>query len=744
MALYDKAIVKLVPTFKTPMSSPVRINNHTAVSNADSLYPYFASPSAGGVGSHFYIRRDGVVEQYVDTSIKAAADYQGNPDTISIETWDGFNTYWVDGDPVPDFTVAQKLALLDLWDWILRNHPSIPKKLATDSKEGLSSHGISWHLLGVPATATQLNEGVSQTGGMLYSKWIGKTCPGTHKIASIKSLFEILNGEPITKDRLGQTMFNPFVGRVTSGYRTANRPNHTGIDIAPPVAGTVGGTFYAAFAGRVVKTVSTRVPGQTDRVNELAPFLTGNGVIVRNPDGEYQVYNHGMPTVNEGDWVEKGTGLAKADRSGNQTGPHLHFETWTSNKVPFNPMILFDKYKVTPGVASVSVAGTVDKADQIRLEASGHYSGAIDGIAGPVWLGAVRAFQTENCLVVDGNFGPVSRNKYDTKYKTHHTTVQTTLSKLIRVSTGKPYYNGYIDGIVDNFERQAVLDFQKDNGLLQNAMWCPRTQSVYDNLSIILPPTPAPEPTPVPVPEPEPTPVPEEGTPILAQAEKTLDYIQGSLKTLGSNDLFIYDMVPALYVAAIRYQIDPYVLIGQSAHETGFGKFGRAVTPEHHNTCGLKIMYPVGTDDNPEDHARFDSWERGATAHAQHLYAYMNKALPAGEVLIDPRWGWVYGKHTLKFVEELGGKWAPAITYGTTVTGVVDRIRSAASVPTTPPVEPTEPPVEPTPTPEPTEPPVPSTGLTEERVKEIVDASLDAHLQDVVSFLEHLRSWNRP
>lgn len=744
MALYEKAVVKLLPNFSTPMDYPVRVNNHTAVSDSTSLYSYFASPAAGGTGSHFYIRQDGTVEQYVDTKFKAAADYFGNPDTISIETWDGYLTYWVQGDPVPDYTLAQKLALLDLWEWILRTHPTIPRKLATDSKEGLSSHGISWHRLGVPATASQLDAGVSQTGGILYSKSIGKVCPGDAKIATVKALFNILNGEPITKDNLGSTMFNPFVGRFTSGYKTAARPDHTGIDIAPPVPGTTGGPFYAAFAGRVVKTVSSRKPGQRDRIDELAPYRTGNGVIIQNPDGEYQVYNHGMPSVKEGDWVEKGTIIAHADLSGNQTGPHLHFETWTSSKTTFDPMILFNKYKITPGVASVSVAGTVDKADQIRLEASGHYTGAIDGIAGPVWLSAVRKFQTENNLLVDGKFGPVSRSKYDTKYKAHHTTVQTILSKLIRTSTNKPYYTGYIDGIVGTYERQAVLDFQKDNGLLQDAVWGPKTQSTYDNLTNILPPAPTPEPTPVPVPEPTPVPVPEEGTPILGQAEKTLDYIQGSLKTLGSNDLFIYDMVPALYVAATRYQIDPYVLIGQSAHETGFGTFGRAVTPEHHNTCGLKIAYPVGPDDNPEDHARFDSWERGATAHAQHLYAYMNKALPVGEVLIDPRWGWVYGKHTVKFVEELGGKWAPATTYGMSVAGVIDRIRSAASVPTTPPVEPTEPPVEPTPTPEPTEPPVPSTGLTEERVKEIVDASLDAHLQDVVSFLEHLRSWNRP
>ena len=520
MAIYPKAVVKILTNFTTPMPTPVRINNHTAVSNASSLYDYFSGAGLG-LGSHFYLRKDGVVEQYVDTKYRAAADAQGNPDTISIETWDGYLSVWFKDSPVPDYTMEQKFALLELWEWILATHPTIPNKLATDSKVGESSHGISWHRLGVPATYEQLDQGISQTGGMLYSRAVGKVCPGDKKIASTKSLFEILNGAPPTKELLGDKMFNPLVGRFTSGYGPRGTGFHSGIDIAPPVAGTTGLPVYAAFAGTVVKTVNTRKPGQTDRVGELAPYRTGNGVIIQNKgagssnDYDFQLYGHIRPAVKVGDIVRAGQIVGYLDLSGNMTGPHLHFEYWKSSSTltspqSVDPLPIFKYHGITPGVSSgTGIGGSVDKADQIRLESSGHYKGDIDGIAGPMWDTAVRTFQTENNLFVDGDFGDKSRAAFDKKYYEHNKKVQEQLSKIIRKSTGKPYYTGYIDGIVGEYQRQATLNFQKDFGLLADAVWGSYTQKKYDEVYISLIPVPKPEPAPTPEPAPEPAPTPE-------------------------------------------------------------------------------------------------------------------------------------------------------------------------------------------------------------------------------------------
>ena len=165
------------------------------------------------------------------------------------------------------------------------------------------------------------------------------------------------------------------------------------------------------------------------------------------------------------------------------------------------------------------------------------------------------------------------------------------------------------------------------------------------------------------------------GNRIIAQPSATLRQLQLSAEAIGANRLFVNEMTPALYQAAIRYGIDPTVMVAQSFHETGGGRFGRAVTPAHRNTCGLKVRNPGSLpDDHPDAHARFNSWTEGATAHAQHLYAYAGKALPAGEQNVDPRWDWVYGRHQVTTMTQLGGKWAPSADYGNRVRDVALRL----------------------------------------------------------------------
>lgn len=190
MARYPGATWSPVP-FKNRalMPKPVRINFHTAVSNAGTLTPYF---STVGNDSHFYVREDGGVIQMVDTKYRANADYRGNPDTIAVETWDGYGRDWKAEKDLPKWNDAQVAALVDLTLWILKTHPTIPLKLATTSKAGSTSHGLSWHRLGVPATGTQKLLGHSQTGGMLYSPSVGKGCPGTRRIAQMPEIYRLV------------------------------------------------------------------------------------------------------------------------------------------------------------------------------------------------------------------------------------------------------------------------------------------------------------------------------------------------------------------------------------------------------------------------------------------------------------------------------------------------------------------------------------------------------------------------
>lgn len=220
MAWYPDAVRKqlTVPNRarnKVAMPAPRRINHHTAVSNASSLAwagdippgksgyraNFFNTTGAGGVFSHFYVTRDGVVEQMQDTAYRAACDLDGNADTISIETWDGYKTgypgYWRTDTDVPPWTPEQVAAIAKLDAWILRTHPTIPAKLATDNRRaGTTSHGLSWHRLGVPGAPGYIPP---ESGGLRYTTSRGKVCPGDRRTAQVAAILQIIRaGTPTT------------------------------------------------------------------------------------------------------------------------------------------------------------------------------------------------------------------------------------------------------------------------------------------------------------------------------------------------------------------------------------------------------------------------------------------------------------------------------------------------------------------------------------------------------------------
>ena len=169
---------------------PERVNYHVAVSEAASLHGYFNV--AGRVDSHFYVLKSGTIEQYVDTSVEAYADLQGNPTTISVETQGGLRN--PDGEK---WTAAQVEALAKIAVWAHKTH-GIPLTLARDSKPGASSRGLSWHRLGVPGSfPNSWPLWGLRVGGLKYSNAAGKTCPGTakiHQMPDVLARAKALNG----------------------------------------------------------------------------------------------------------------------------------------------------------------------------------------------------------------------------------------------------------------------------------------------------------------------------------------------------------------------------------------------------------------------------------------------------------------------------------------------------------------------------------------------------------------------
>lgn len=174
MAIMPGVIFKEVKRFRTPMLEYNRVNLHIAVSEAASLFGYFNG--AGRPCSHFYVRRDGTIEQYVDTRYRAAADYQGNDATISVETQGGAEGNW---------TPQQVAANAAIFLWAMRTH-GIRQKIVSDSRIGESSRGLSYHRFGVDPWRV--------SGGMRYSTARGKICPTDARIAQVPEIFNLATG----------------------------------------------------------------------------------------------------------------------------------------------------------------------------------------------------------------------------------------------------------------------------------------------------------------------------------------------------------------------------------------------------------------------------------------------------------------------------------------------------------------------------------------------------------------------
>jgi murein DD-endopeptidase MepM/ murein hydrolase activator NlpD len=138
----------------------------------------------------------------------------------------------------------------------------------------------------------------------------------------------------ITQGQAGESASNarvvmewPIQGRVSSPYGPRVHPVfhyrgfHTGLDISSGRAGT---PIRAPMAGRVLEVTYLGVYGLTAVVDH------GNDIAT--------VYAHMSDVlVHSGQSLEVGDLIGRVGSTGWSTGPHLHFETWLSQK-PRNPI----------------------------------------------------------------------------------------------------------------------------------------------------------------------------------------------------------------------------------------------------------------------------------------------------------------------------------------------------------------------------------------------------------------------
>ncbi len=154
------------------------------------------------------------------------------------------------------------------------------------------------------------------------------------------------------------------------------------------------------------------------------------------------------------------------------------------------------------------------------------------------------------------------------------------------------------------------------------------------------------------------------GTLLVGPAQATVAQAQAWAKGRGAHQRFV-DIAPTYRRYGQKTGIRADVLYCQAAKETAFGRYGGAVTPDQNNWAGIKTATAAG--DRREDHETFSTPDDGVRGHFNHIGAYVGID-PIGE----PHGRWMVVKSmpwagTVRTVEELGGRWAPAGGYGESV-----------------------------------------------------------------------------
>lgn len=120
----------------------------------------------------------------------------------------------------------------------------------------------------------------------------------------------------------------PVKGGISSGFRTADRPGHNGVDIAV----AKGTDVRAAAAGIVLVAMCNAHVGSKPYSCDVdgGIFVTGCGwyVDIQHAGGVITRYCHMQqrPFVVPGQLVAAGEVIGKSGSSGNSSGPHVHFE----------------------------------------------------------------------------------------------------------------------------------------------------------------------------------------------------------------------------------------------------------------------------------------------------------------------------------------------------------------------------------------------------------------------------------
>lgn len=110
----------------------------------------------------------------------------------------------------------------------------------------------------------------------------------------------------------------------------------------------------------------------------------------------------------------------------------------------------------TTTISSIPATATTYQV-QTDLTALGYFDGVIDGIAGEMTQAAIAAFQTDEGIEADGQFGPVTDGAMVPRLQADEAYVETVQEAL----TDLDLYSGPIDGDFGSGTVSAVEDLQE-------------------------------------------------------------------------------------------------------------------------------------------------------------------------------------------------------------------------------------------------------------------------------------------
>jgi murein DD-endopeptidase MepM/ murein hydrolase activator NlpD len=149
----------------------------------------------------------------------------------------------------------------------------------------------------------------------------------------------------------------PVQAPIVSGFRTSDRPDHDGVDLA-----AARGTPIRAASAGVVVTVTCNAstsdgqPFSCDRDGSLSIAGCGWYVEILHADRIVTRYCHQLraPLVRVGQNVVAGQVIGVVGTSGNSSGPHLHFEVHSdypsNSENAENPVAFMSAHGVNLGI----------------------------------------------------------------------------------------------------------------------------------------------------------------------------------------------------------------------------------------------------------------------------------------------------------------------------------------------------------------------------------------------------------